>query len=67
LLARAAPPEEDVAFIADLLSLLASERHPLPNVSPQRKKERTLEARAACVEKHRHRNRPRAVPTVREG
>src|SRR6516165_7146683 len=44
LLARAAPPAADVAFIADLLSLPASERHPLPNLSPQRKKERTLEA-----------------------
>jgi class 3 adenylate cyclase/predicted ATPase len=44
LLTRAAPPEEDLAFLADLLSLPASERHPLPNLSPQRKKERTLEA-----------------------
>jgi class 3 adenylate cyclase len=44
LLARASPPEEDVAFIADLLSLPASERYPLPNLSSQRKKERTLEA-----------------------
>ena len=44
LLAQAAPPDEDVAFLADLLSLPASERHPLPNLSPQRKKERTLEA-----------------------
>jgi class 3 adenylate cyclase/predicted ATPase len=44
LLARAAPPEEDVAFLADLMSLPAVERHPLPNLSPQRKKERTLEA-----------------------
>ena len=44
LLARAAPPDEDVAFLADLLSLPASVRHPLPNLSPQRKKERTLEA-----------------------
>jgi predicted ATPase len=44
LLARAAPPEEDVALFADLLSLTASERHPLPNLSPQRMKERTLEA-----------------------
>jgi predicted ATPase len=33
-----------VAFLADLLSLPASERHPLPNLSPQRKKERTHEA-----------------------
>jgi class 3 adenylate cyclase/predicted ATPase len=44
LLAPAAPPDEDVAFLADLLSMRASERHPLPNLSPQRKKERTLEA-----------------------
>jgi len=44
VLALAAPPSEDVAFLADLLSLPASERHPLPNLSPQRKKERTLEA-----------------------
>jgi predicted ATPase len=44
LLACAAPPDEDVAFLADLMSLPASERHPLPNLSPQRKKERTLEA-----------------------
>jgi class 3 adenylate cyclase/predicted ATPase len=44
LLARAAPPDEDVALIADLLSLPAAGRHPLPNLSPQRKKERTLEA-----------------------
>ncbi|MGC1889549.1 MAG: AAA family ATPase [Stellaceae bacterium] len=44
LLARATPPDEDVALLADLMSLPASERHPLPNLSPQRKKERTLEA-----------------------
>jgi predicted ATPase len=44
LLARAVPRDEDVALLADLLSLPASERHPLPNLSPQRKKERTLEA-----------------------
>jgi DNA-binding winged helix-turn-helix (wHTH) protein/predicted ATPase len=44
LLARTAPPDEDVAFLGDLMSLPASERHPLPNLSPQRKKERTLEA-----------------------
>src|SRR5271165_332044 len=44
LLARAAPLDEDVAFLADLISLPASERHPLPNLSPQRKRERTLEA-----------------------
>jgi class 3 adenylate cyclase/predicted ATPase len=44
LLNRAALPDEDVAVLADLLSLPALERHPLPNLSPQRKKERTLEA-----------------------
>jgi class 3 adenylate cyclase/predicted ATPase len=44
LLALAAPPDEDVAVLADLLSLPSSERHPLPSLSPQRKKERTLEA-----------------------
>jgi class 3 adenylate cyclase len=44
LLAHAAPPEDDVALLADLMSLPASERRPLPNLSPQRKKERTLEA-----------------------
>ncbi len=44
LLARAAPPDEDVALLADLMSLPAAEHHPLPNLSPQRKKEKTLEA-----------------------
>jgi class 3 adenylate cyclase len=44
LLARAAPPDEDVAFIADLLSLPTSDGNPLPNLSPQRKKELTLDA-----------------------
>jgi class 3 adenylate cyclase len=44
LLARDAPPDEDVAFLADLLSLPASDRHPLPSLSPQRMKERTMEA-----------------------
>ena len=44
MLALAAPPDEDVALLADLMSLPALERHPLPNLSPQRKKERTLEA-----------------------
>jgi class 3 adenylate cyclase len=44
LLARAAPPDEDVAFIAHLLSLPSSDRHKLPNLIAQRIKERTLEA-----------------------
>jgi class 3 adenylate cyclase/predicted ATPase len=51
LLAQAVPPDEDVAFLADLLSLPASERHPLPNLSPQRKKERTLEALIRQIER----------------
>ena len=44
LLDRAVPPDEDVAFLADLMSLPGSERRPLPNLNPRRKKERTLEA-----------------------
>jgi class 3 adenylate cyclase len=44
LLARAAAPEEDVALLADLLSLPASDCDPLPNLSPQQKKERILKA-----------------------
>jgi class 3 adenylate cyclase len=44
VLARAAPPDEDVALLADLLCLPCSEHCPLPNLSAQRKKERTLEA-----------------------
>jgi len=44
LLAGAASPDEDVALLADLLLLPASERYPLPNLSPQQKKERILNA-----------------------
>jgi predicted ATPase len=44
LLARGSLPDEDAAFLADLVSLPGSERYALPNLSPQRKKERTLEA-----------------------
>ena len=44
LLSSAPPPDGDVAFLADLLSLPASERYPIPDLSPQRKKARTLEA-----------------------
>jgi class 3 adenylate cyclase/predicted ATPase len=50
LLARAALPNEDVAFLADLLSLPVSDRHPLPNLSPPRKKDRTLQALIRHVE-----------------
>jgi predicted ATPase len=44
LRARGSIPDDDVPFLADLLSLPASERHQLPNFSPRRKQERTLEA-----------------------
>jgi class 3 adenylate cyclase len=42
LLARAASSKEELALLADLLSLPHSERYPLPDLSPQRKKERIL-------------------------
>jgi class 3 adenylate cyclase/tetratricopeptide (TPR) repeat protein len=44
LLAPVARTGHDVALLADLLSLPASPRHPLPNLSPQRKKQLTLDA-----------------------
>jgi class 3 adenylate cyclase/predicted ATPase len=55
LLALATPPEEDLALIADLLSLPPSEHHLLPNLSPQRKKEKTLEALIRQLEGLAHR------------
>jgi class 3 adenylate cyclase/predicted ATPase len=50
LAARALPPDEDIAFLAELLSLPPSRRHPLPDLSPPRKKERTMEALIRQVE-----------------
>jgi len=44
LLVRAAPPDEDIALLADLLSVPAWEQRPLPNLSPQQKKDRTSAA-----------------------
>ena len=44
VLARAGLSDEDVAFLADLLALQPLQRRPLSNLSPGRKKERTLEA-----------------------
>jgi predicted ATPase len=44
LLASIAPPAEDVALFAELMSLPEAGRHPLPSLDPRRKKERTLEA-----------------------
>jgi class 3 adenylate cyclase/tetratricopeptide (TPR) repeat protein len=55
LVARAAPPDEDVEFIADMLSLPVSGRRALPNLSPQRKKERTLVALIRQFEALAHR------------
>src|SRR5215472_15239670 len=55
LLARRPLPQEDVAFLAELLSLPSSERHPLSNLSSQRKKERTLEALIRGLEGLAHR------------
>jgi class 3 adenylate cyclase/predicted ATPase len=50
LLAAALPAEDDVALLSDLMSLPASDRHPLPNLSPLRKKEETLEALIRQIE-----------------
>src|SRR5262249_18145460 len=43
-LAQAGLTDEDVTLLADLMSLPVSERHQLPSLSAQHKKERTLEA-----------------------
>jgi class 3 adenylate cyclase/predicted ATPase len=50
LLSPTTPSDEDVAILADLLSLSGSERYVLPNLSPQRKKERTLETLIRTIE-----------------
>jgi class 3 adenylate cyclase/predicted ATPase len=55
LLARAELADEDVGLIADLLVLPASGRHAFPNLSPQRAKERTLEALIHQLEGLAHR------------
>jgi len=60
LLTQGLPSSEHVAFLIDLLSLPASERHPLPNLSPQQKKERTLEALIRQIE-HSARQQPVAM------
>jgi predicted ATPase len=49
-----------LALLFDLLSLPRSERRPLPNLSPQRKKDRTLEALIRQLEGSAHR-RPLVV------
>ena len=44
LLAQSAAQPEHVALLASLLSLPENERYPLPDLSPQKRKERTLAA-----------------------
>ncbi len=44
LLVPASAPAEDVGLLAELLSLPAAPRYPLPPSTPQRKKEKTFEA-----------------------
>ena len=44
LLAPTKPPAEDVALLADLLSLPLDDRYPPSPLTPQRKRERTFEA-----------------------
>jgi class 3 adenylate cyclase len=44
LLARATQRSDEVAMIADLLGLPAGDRHPLPELSPQERRERLLDA-----------------------
>jgi predicted ATPase len=44
LVTAAASSEEDLPLLAELLSLPSSERHPLLELTPQRKKEKTFEA-----------------------
>jgi predicted ATPase len=43
-LALASPPADDVGLLAELLSLPADSRYPLPPATPQRKREKTFEA-----------------------
>jgi class 3 adenylate cyclase/predicted ATPase len=55
LVAQAALPGADLAFLADLLSLPGSQHYPLTDLSPQRKKESTLEALIRQLEGLTHR------------
>ena len=43
------PPAEAVPLLASLLSLSASDRYPLPSMSPERQKQRTLQLLIAIV------------------
>ena len=51
LASRVAPPEEDIVLLSELLSLpRSSSRNPIAELSPQQKKQRTLEALIRQVE-----------------
>ena len=50
LLAPTSPPAEDVALLAELLSLPPGDRHASPPLAPQRKRERTFAALLRQVE-----------------
>jgi class 3 adenylate cyclase/predicted ATPase len=49
-LARGASSDEEIALLTDLMSMPSAPRRPLPNLGPQRKKERTLEALISRLE-----------------
>ena len=58
LLAQALPPAEDVALLAELLSLPATSRYPLPPSTPQRRREKTFEALLRQLEALAARQKP---------
>jgi class 3 adenylate cyclase/predicted ATPase len=51
LLARSDATPEETGYIAELLSIPTGERYPLPGLSPQKRKERTLAALLAQMER----------------
>ena len=51
LLAPTSPPAEDVALLAELLSLPPGDRYAAPPLAPQRKRERTFEALLRQIER----------------
>ena len=55
LFSRVKPPDENIVLLADLLSLRASACDPLPSLSPQLKKQRTLQALFQQLEGLSHR------------
>jgi class 3 adenylate cyclase/ABC-type transport system involved in cytochrome c biogenesis ATPase subunit len=51
VLAQSNAPPEEIGFIAALLSIPTAERYPVPELSPQKRKERTLTALLAHMER----------------